>query len=365
MKLKQYIFFSISLIFIVSCLDEITIDNGITIENHIAIVATLKKGTPTKMEVFVSRLSSLNGRNQPLSIADAEITLIDENEKMVDLDNLGSGYYEFDFSNNNNVDFVVETNTQYRLQIKLGDNEYLSDWETLLPVPKISSLSVTSFDSLIVTPSGNRLEKLINLNVTTPILNPNTTTKSNLLWEFAGTFKQSDVPEEHCSGFQPPIKTCFLNTKVDLDRIAIFNGESITVDILNQFPIFQAKRGYRFAEGYNMLVKQMSITKDAYTYLYNTNQLLERKGGILENPVGKVKSNFTNIQQPEEEVFGYFYATEIDTLRLYISPADANFPTKLCPTPCVPNDPFCPVYDQECCNCLLATGSTLTQPEWW
>jgi len=52
-------------------------------------------------------------------------------------------------------------------------------------------------------------------------------------------------------------------------------------------------------------------------------------------------------------------------MRIHISPEDVNFPTRLCPEICYPNEPYCPIFDEECCDCLLIDGSTLTKPDWW
>jgi len=281
MKLKHIFFICLAPILFIRCLDEINIENDIIVENQIAIIGTLKKGTSSKVEVFVSRLSNLRGINQPLSITNAEIILFFENGAEALLNNLGDGYYELDFPENH-PDFNVET------------------------------------------------------------------------------------PIDHCTAIPtPPEKTCYINIKVNLDKLVVFSGKNRSTDILNQYRLFQGNANHRFAIGYNMRVVQKSISDDAYVYLKNTNELLQRIGGILENPVGKIESNFTNINNPEEEVFGFFYATEQDTMRIHISPEDVNSPNRLCPEICYPGDLLCPIFDEECCDCLLATGSTLTKPDWW
>ena len=88
---------------------------------------------------------------------------------------------------------------------------------------------------------------------------------------------------------------------------------------------------------------------------------------MFEAPAGRIRSNFQPIDEnSKDEVFGYFYATQEDTTRIFVDPSLADFPAMFCPGPPTPQ-PFgarcLPRFP--CCDCLLEQGSTLQKPDFW
>ena len=59
----------------------------------------------------------------------------------------------------------------------------------------------------------------------------------------------------------------------------------------------------------------------------------ERTGSPFQPAPGNVKTNITNLTNPEKDAQGYFYATEHDTLRIYVDPVLAKEP-ELSDLPC-------------------------------
>ena len=126
MSLKQFyimkkILFSIVLFLLTAfifsaCLDEITLDNPIDLEESVAIQGSLIKGNPSRVDVFVSRLSNLTGVNLPKAILDAEVFVIDESGTELLLDNINSGFYELEIPQND-PSFNVDINQKYQLKV--------------------------------------------------------------------------------------------------------------------------------------------------------------------------------------------------------------------------------------------------------
>ena len=344
------------------CLDEIELDQTVDLEDNIAIQGKLVKGTPSKVDVFVSRLSNLIGVNLPKAILDAEVFISDEAGTEYQLNNVNSGFYELEIPVNDPL--VIDVNRTYKLTVKLVDgNVYESNMEMLLPVPKITSVDTKIIQREIINSAGiPSFQENIEFSLNTPIVTPGSTTKSQMIWELFGTFQITDSPAISCrpmSSFPDP-KKCYVTQKINLEKAVTFDGTKFSTDEITDFPLSEGGINFLFAEGYYMTFLQQSLTSDAYNYWTTTNELLERSGSLFDAPAGKIESNFTNLNNPEEDVFGYFYATEQDTARIYIDPNFVSNPDTRCPEP---YDPLSP--PAECCNCLELNNSTVDKPDWW
>jgi hypothetical protein len=92
-------------------------------------------------------------------------------------------------------------------------------------------------------------------------------------------------------------------------------------------------------------------------YWEQIGQVVNRTGGVFEAPAGKVKGNFRNVDDENEEVFGYFYATEEAVVRYKVGPGISYLP-HLCSPLGPPQNPYCG-------NCLAHPRSSLDKPDYW
>ena len=346
-----------------ACLDEITLPNPIDLEESVAIQGSLIKGDPSRVDVFVSRLSNLTGVNLPKAILDADVFIINEEGTELLLDNINSGYYELEIPANNS-NFNVEVNKQYQLKVVANGNTYISSLEMMLPVPQISSLGVNLVDREVINQAGVVVVKNnIEFYVNTPLVTPGTNDKTRMIWQLEGTYKLSDTPAESCrptSNDPLDPKICYLTDKINLDKVVVLDGTKLNANDLVEYPIYEGGINFRFSEGYYMTFFQRSLTSGAFKYWEDTNEMLQRTGSIFEAPAGKIESNFTNPDNPEEEIFGYFYASQEDTSRIFIDPVSVDFPATNCP---IFYDPLS--GEGHCCDCLKLEGSTTLKPSFW
>nr|HMQ60440.1 hypothetical protein [Flavilitoribacter sp.] len=142
-----------------------------------------------------------------------------------------------------------------------------------------------------------------------------------------------------------------------------FNGTELFSDELPGYPVYETAPNYRFHEGYYLNLIQESLSSGAYEYWRQTQELLNRTGSMFESPVGKVQSNFKSLDDETEDVFGYFYATRQDTIRLYVRPEIAGSPPSLCPPSVPAGGRPCPIA--VCCNCLDQANSSTAKPWYW
>ena len=164
--------------------------------------------------------------------------------------------------------------------------------------------------------------------------------------------------------FMTQPKTCWVTQNIGVTDVGVVNGNELNGNTISDFTLFKRNVSTEFTEGYYFTVFQQSLSKAAYDYWFQVQQSLNRDGNMFEAPVGKIKSNIKNINDENEDVFGFFYATVQDTVRVYVSPEMAGNPTALCP-PNVPAPPGggCPVF--VCCDCLSVERSGAAKPNWW
>ena len=190
--------------------------------------------------------------------------------------------------------------------------------------------------------------------------------KTDLLWEMSGTFKLTDSPQafrscpRDCPADVQP-KTCFVtnNPKINYKSLNVraFSGTEIA-----DFEIFEnPANSFVFSEGYYLNVFQQSLSALAYNYWSTVDKLVNRDGTIFEAPSGKISTNIYSLTTPENETFGFFFATERAPIRGYIPPSFAGFPRTVCPVLPSPDGSG----PGNCCNCLCELNSTTVQPEWW
>jgi hypothetical protein len=70
---------------------------------------------------------------------------------------------------------------------------------------------------------------------------------------------------------------------------------------------------------YSILVKQYSVSLREYNYWNNLKKMSETQGDIFGSQPFAVLSNVKNINNPEEQVLGYFQVSSAEQKRMYIN----------------------------------------------
>ena len=333
-----------------------------TIKNTIFIEGKLTKGDPSTVFVKIGQVFNFVS-NPSLLLADW-VEIIDESGQALPLKSREQGIYRLNIPNNHPT-FKIDYGHGYKIRLQLKNQAiYESSYDTLYQVPEMAELKFEKISKNVIFPDGKQeTQAIISFLVSTPLTTTNNT-KPHLLWEFESLFKQSDDPAAPGFGKGPCIaesdtsKTCYLAINPVENYIAL-NTKTFSGDQLVDFSIYEADNTntFVFSEGYYLTVYQQSLSDAAYEYWAQTNQLTNRNGSIFEAPSGKIVTNFSNANNPKDEVFGFFFATESDFKRLYISPDDAGNPRSHCP----------PVAEHSilCDNCLCWQNSTTEKPDWW
>ena len=361
--LKKYFiyFLTPTLIFISGCLEPIELDIPKGFRESVIIEGKIVKGLNTStFELKVSQLFSFTAESRGRINARDAIIVDDEGNQM-SIKATGQGIYFYTFTSADPI--KIESGRSYQIKIGTFDGrEFESTFEPLVQGPEIKNLGFEKVEKEVIFPDQSiRRDTFIRYNLDTDVKRSNATDKNYLRWELQRSYQVTDFPID---GNSDP-KICYVTNRVDVANVRIFNGPAQAAEELDNFPLLDERLNRpEFAEGLYFTAIQESLSKPAFEYWRSVQEVSNREGDIFAAPPGKVKSNFVNINDPEDETFGYFYVTTHDTARVFISPDFAGNPANRCPSEDLINpDGSC--GDQLCCDCTTEENSTTVRPHYW
>lgn len=337
------------------CLDEIALvgDNE-QIVNNLVVNGRLSLSEQSTILVQVSRVGAFDDLSGTRAVSDATVLIKDTagNERLVP--SLGDGTYWLNFSANQSA-FLLSAGQAYQLLITTADgNQYESSPDQLEPVPTPEALSFSLVDREELNEQGNIVNKTyLDFFLDTP-LNTATTETSFLKWQFEGCYR---FIESQLDGAPPPVpRTCYVFQALDLENIVIFNGSTSNTNRLREFKLLQEPVNFRFASGFYLIATQQSLSQEAYQYWENVREIVGLGGNLFETSPGTIRGNIRALNT-QEEVFGYFYATEEKVIRIKVESQDALSPPQFCP----PNT----TEPEICADCIQQANSTYIRPDYW
>ena len=341
------------------CLDPIDLAVPAKERETLVIQAKLSKGEPSVVEAVVNRLFDFTASSR-IPVVVRSVELIDEDGTVVTLEANSATTYIAVIDESSPM--VIDYGRSYRLKVATFDGRLVeSDMEVLLPTPVPDKLTFTT--GTVLNDSTLVDEDIVQVYVSTDLrANPGSPTKSRMRWELEVTYEADDAP------IVPDVepKTCWISQTPELDQIKTVDGEELSDERIDDFLVGEVTVGPNFAKGVYINVYQESLTASALTYWEQVGELVQRSGNMFEAPVGKLATNFRNVNEGvADEIFGYFYATDQQVVRVFVDPSDVGNPTPLCPwTGMVAPGRGCTI-PQLCCDCSMVPNSTTVKPEYW
>lgn len=352
--MKRLLFLILMVILYNSCLEEITLKDQSFETDAIIVQGKLVKGSPSLAEVRLERVGDFNGFQTATYLSGASVKLLDENGVSIELpERFSEKRYAATIAQDHPA-FRVETGKAYRLELTLANGQrYESTLEPLLPVPDIDQVDFKTIERTRLNEDGLVIsEDYLQFLLATQLKPADAEKKARLRWEFFSAFRITDDSQ----------KLCYFYESLAPSGVYIYNGDEFDADKIEMLPQAEVQLNYRFAEGFYLTLVQESLTPEAFEYWNQIKKLISRSGNMFDPPPGKITSNLRNIANSEEEVYGYFYATEQDTFRMLIRPEEVGNPQTYCPLPPPREPPPSPTW---CDDCLLRQGSTLSKPGYW
>lgn len=170
--------------------------------------------------------------------------------------------------------------------------------------------------------------------------------------EEAYEVKPTDFPDP----FGRTPAPCYFVLNPDPQRINLFSSLEVSSGRIEKRLMARRAIGTPLLHRYFILIKQWSLTQEAYTYWNNVRKNIEQTGSIFDIPPATVPGNIRNVENPEEVVYGYFGASSVVETRTELKGEDVpNF----IPDPCE----FTPgrrlnEYPRFCLRCSEVRGFT-------
>jgi hypothetical protein len=272
-------------------------------------------------EVKLSR-SIQNEDLVPEKITDATVYVSDEAGVKTYLVNQGNGSYL-----TNPSEFRGIIGKTYTLHIITADSrEYISDPAVMLPVPEIENIYYEK--DAEVSGDQSEIQEGITIYIDT---GPGSENSQYIRWEYEETWKFR-LPDYkrynyiHDSVILPipdAKEYCWNAARSSLVSTGyIANGD----DPIKKAPVcfIASAKSDRLTLQYSILIKQYSLSKEAYDFWNNLKQVNESGGTIFDKQPYPVISNITNINDPAEKVLGYFQVSASKQERKYITASELD-----------------------------------------
>lgn len=347
----------ITVLTLAACIDEIAFEPPNEFQNSIVIQGKIVKGNPSSVELTLQNVFDFSFEEGPSFFNAKEVTVVNNKGQKLNVPLTKTGNYKLIIDQSSG--FEVDYGGTYGVEVSLLDGRsYHSDLEVLIPVPKLESLNHQLVAREEKNEDGISVQvSWVEYRITASLVAEHNQERINTRWIIENTYKQSDlIAKDQCyvKRFENPDRI-FINTIND-------NAQTIIEDEL----ILEQVVSRTMVEGQYISVIQESLDSRALEFWKQIKELSTNSGTFYEPPPGKLISNFSEKSDVEGEVFGFFYATEHDSLHAFVDSNFVNFYTPICPHPDnVPreNMDFGPCDD--CCYCLWLDNSTTEKPSFW
>ena len=106
-------------------------------------------------------------------------------------------------------------------------------------------------------------------------------------------------------------------------ELILANTNMLSSNNISKFPVrFISKNNRILAFRYSILVKQFSLSREAYEFYEILNELSGSESLFSQNQPGFINGNVYSVDNPEEKVIGYFSVSPVDSKRFFFSFTD-------------------------------------------
>ena len=133
---------------------------------------------------------------------------------------------------------------------------------------------------------------------------------------------------------------CWISEEVP--GLYLSNTVNLTVNEKKRIPLnYVSTRTDRLKFKYSLLVNQYTLSEGAYGYWQQNRTATEESGGLYNQQPGQPITNLYNINDPDEQVLGYFWVSSRTEKRIFLpKPSDLTVLDEICPL-----HKYDPMYD--------------------
>lgn len=272
------------------------------------------------------------------------------------LDDKGNAYRLTDLLNGNYETVIPDSKlvggTSFKVELVTPKGiQIVSDYDKLEECPDVDSV----YYLLDQLPSADPFLQIKGIQFYID-LNGINTNCYNFRWEIHETWEyKAELARTE------KLRTCWMTE--DVRDIYTLSTRNLTENRYKLLPLHFVDNvsSQRLLHGYSLLIKQYSLSDAAYEYWEKIRINNTEQGGLYTKQPLQIKGNLHNITYPNQQVLGFFGASQIKTKRIFVNRIiELPLEYKECeedPDPMVPEPPYC--FD-----CLLSGGTNVI-PDFW
>ena len=371
-----------------SCVDEYTIPEETAIEYETEIVIEGRILAGEESVIHLSYTTPTNSEEEAPDMLNAQVYVIGQN-------GYRSEAAEFDIEDDCYVidTRTLENNTLYAVEVTVDGDTYQSDFQPLLTSPEIDEVT------------WRENESSVSIYVTTLA---EQTDSRHFMWSFEEDweihaevdmrgnydlipiYKKEHYPD--LTKTRNPYLYCWMH---DVSRhILLHSSANLSENQVKNVKLHEIGiEDIRISYIYSILVKQWSLSDDAYRYFSTMKQYTEIDDGLFAPILSDFQGNIRCISNPDKRAHGYVLASNVTTKRIFIYEEDFKHMRSLY------SEPFClakydkdqpwgldPVeewlspwvimrnirtqldevlYTWSCVDCRHTVGATKKRPDFW
>lgn len=353
---QKLLFLALSLsLLTISCVEKINFNIDENSDQIVIVGSITTKPGPYFIRIHkaVDFYEGLYASSNP--IENAKVVISSDDGQIEILTNIGSGLYQ---TNANGIRGQIGKSYSVSVTTE-AENMYQSKRETIVEAPQIDSLyfQYEEKDVLLnhnITVKGKSVNILVDFH-------DQIDQENYYSWTWKNTYKFETFPEKFigvdgivdplpCSFFGCNCCICWHTSEEQNDlefaQDRLFNGKKVEKQLVANMPLIAGE--FHFKHYIN--VSQKSISKEAFEFW---RQIKEQKSTstLFATPPAKINGNIININNPGEDVWGYFSASDVKERSFYIYPYD--IPGGLIDFNPINND------------CRTVSNATNQQPSFW
>lgn len=342
--------------------------------------------------VEVSRSSSFND-SEPRPERDCEVKVYDDKGNSFIYNEIKPGNYRCWIEKS-----YLNPYTRYMVEVKTNDDRiYRSDFDQMLPCADIDTIYYEISEEAPTDPLYDPypgLQFFIDTKVSENGV-------SNFRWELTetweyhskyllGDYYDGEINFVLMESYSDSLYYCW-NTGVINEIFTMSTKNLATNKITRGYLNFVSNQTDKLRVRYSLLVRQYSLSDSACEYWGRMQRLSQESGGLYETQPMQVTGNMKNMNNPEETVLGYFWASALKEKRIfykrdYLFPVkepdcdlynfsneslmeylsfinEEEYPVYLVNLTYLPEGPW-DLADQECFDCRKRGGTTI-RPDFW
>lgn len=224
--------------------------------------------------------------------------------------------------------FTGEVNRSYRLKIRTKNNRhYESSWCELMPPGQIDSVywRTESYES----PKRGRMVNGVVVFADGK-LNDQEAPYSRWTyeedWKFYALYREDfKILEDESFEYVHPMNWICWKNNISHD-INIYSINDLSENRIEKLVVknIQSADNDRLTARYSITVKQLSISKEEYTFWKELNDSEQDSLDLFGKQPYSIPGNIYNIDDPSEKVLGYFQVAGVAQERIYIDHAEAH-----------------------------------------